>query len=73
MNKPQPAEEATIRQISDHTIRITVHTPDAMSVVNAAREFGMVYEAVMYKNMYDLSVANGFDVSEVLQYLKAQV
>jgi CTP:phosphocholine cytidylyltransferase-like protein len=73
MNKPQPTQEAIVRQMADRTIRITVHTPDALSIVETARQFGRVYEAIMHANMYDLFVVDGYDVTEVLQYLKSQV
>jgi hypothetical protein len=74
MNKPQPAQEVIVRQITtDRTIRITVHTPDALSIVDTARQFGTVYEAMMHKNLYDLIVADRYDVAEVLQYLQSQV
>jgi hypothetical protein len=73
MNKPQPAQEAIVLQTGNRQIRIIVHTPDALSVVSAAKEFGTVYEAFMHKNLYDLVVADGYDVAEVLQYLESQV
>jgi hypothetical protein len=73
MNKPQPTQEAIVRQTEDRIIRITVHTPDALSIVDTARQFGTVYEAFMHKNLYDLVVADGYDVAEVLQYLESQV
>jgi hypothetical protein len=58
--------------MTDRTIRITVHTPDALSVVRAAQEFGKVYQLMTQSNLYDLYVADGYDVVEVLQYLKSQ-
>jgi hypothetical protein len=73
MNKPQPAQEAIVRQTADRIIRITVHTPDALSIVDTAQEFSTVYEAFMHKNLYDLVVADGYDVVKVLQYLESQV
>jgi hypothetical protein len=73
MNKPRPAQEAIVRQTGDRQIRITVHTPDALSVVSTAQEFGRVYQAITQKNIYDLFIDDGYNVSEVLQYLESQV
>jgi hypothetical protein len=72
MNKPQPAQEAIFHYKRDRWIRITVYTPDALSVVRAAQEFGKVYQLMTQSNLYDLYVADGYDVVEVLQYLKSQ-
>jgi hypothetical protein len=73
MNKPQPAQEAIVRQTADRIIRITVHTPDALSVVNTAQEFGRVYKALTQRDIYDLFIDDGYDVAGVLQYLESQV
>jgi hypothetical protein len=75
MTKPQPTQEAIIKRMTDRTICITVHTPDALSIVDTACQFGTVYKSMTQANRHDLFVDDGYDVVEVLQYLnlKSQV
>jgi hypothetical protein len=42
-------------------------------VVSAAQEFGRVYKDMRQENLYDLFIDDGYNVSEVLQYLESQV